>query len=65
MWQPYIDILNYFDLRISNGAVEGMNNKAKVVSHRSYGFRTADNYITALYHALGNLPEPEMAHRFL
>jgi len=58
-------ILNYFDLRISNGAVEGMNNKAKVVSHRCYGFRTADNYITALYHALGDLPEPEMVHRFL
>jgi len=58
-------ILNYFEMRISNGAVEGMNNKAKVVSHRCYGFRTADNYITALYHALGDLPEPEMVHRFL
>jgi len=59
------DILNYFDERISNGAVEGMNNKAKVVSHRCYGFRTAKNYITALYHCLGKLPEPELVHRFL
>lgn len=59
------DILNYFKLRIDNGAVEGMNNKAKVVSHRCYGFRTAHNYITALYHCLGNLPEPELVHRFL
>lgn len=58
-------ILNYFDERISNGAVEGMNNKAKIVSHRAYGFRTAKNYITALYHCLGKLPEPEMPHRFL
>jgi transposase len=58
-------ILSYFDERISNGAVEGMNNKAKVVSHRCYGFRTAKNYITALYHCLGNLPEPELVHRFL
>lgn len=58
-------ILNYFDIRISNGAVEGMNNKAKAVRHRCYGFRTADNYITALYHCLGNLTEPEMVHRFL
>lgn len=58
-------ILAYFDERISNGAVEGMNNKAKVVSHRSYGFRTAATYITALYHCLGDLPEPELVHRFL
>lgn len=59
------DILNYFQVRIDNGAVEGMNNKAKVVSHRSYGFRTAETYITALYHCLGKLPEPELVHRFL
>lgn len=59
------NILTYFDERITNGAVEGMNNKAKVVSHRCYGFRTANNYITALYHCLGNLPEPDLVHRFL
>lgn len=59
------NILTYFEERITNGTVEGMNNKAKVVSHRCYGFRTARNYITALYHCLGNLPEPELVHRFL
>lgn len=59
------EILNYFDLRIDNGAVEGMNNKAKVVSHRCYGFRTANTYMMALYHCLGKLPEPELVHRFL
>ena len=37
------DILSYFEMRLDNGAVEGMNNKAKVVSHRCYGFRTASN----------------------
>jgi len=58
------DILNYFDLPISNGAVEGLNNKAKVISHRCYGFRTATNYITALYHCLGKLPEPVLVHKF-
>ena len=58
-------ILNYFKEQISNGAVEGMNNKAKVVSHRCYGFRTARTYITNLYHCLGNLPEPVLVHRFL
>jgi transposase len=59
------EILNYFELPIDNGAVEGLNNKAKVVSHRCYGFRTAKTYITALYHVLGKLPEPPMVHRFL
>jgi len=59
------NILSYFDLRIDNGLVEGMNNKAKVVSHRCYGFRTAKTYITALYHCLGDLPEPKLVHRFL
>lgn len=59
------NILTYFDEQITNGAVEGMNNKAKVVSHRCYGFRTASTYITALYHCLGKLPEPKLVHRFL
>lgn len=59
------DILSYFELRIDNGLVEGMNNKAKVISHRCYGFRTANTYITALYHCLGDLPEPKLVHRFL
>jgi transposase len=58
-------ILNYFQLPIDNGAVEGLNNKAKVVSHRCYGFRTAKTFITALYHVLGDLPEPKMMHKFL
>ena len=59
------DILNCFEKRIGNAAVEGMNNKARVVSRRCYGFRTAKNYIIVLYHCLGNLPEPELVHRFL
>jgi len=59
------DILNYFQIRIDNGVPEGMNNKAKVVSHRCCGFRTAKTYITALYHCLGNLPKPQLVHRFL
>ena len=58
-------ILNYFRLPIDNGIVEGLNNKAKVVSRRCYGFRAAKTYITALYHCLGKLPEPTLVHRFL
>jgi transposase len=59
------EILNYFRMRITNGTVEGLNNKAKVISHRAYGYRTAETFELALYHGLGNLPEPKLAHRFL
>ena len=34
-------ILSWTKSRVSNGAVEGMNNKIKSISHRSFGFRTA------------------------
>jgi len=57
-------VLNYFRLRISNGVVEGLNNKAKVVIRRAYGFRTAKNYIRNLYHCMADLPLPETLHTF-
>jgi transposase len=58
-------LLAYFELRIDNGMVEGLNNKAKVVSHRAYGYRSAHMYITALYHCLGDLQMPKLLHRFV
>jgi transposase len=59
-------LLNWFRAKgqISTGTVEGLNNKIRVVTRRSYGFRTFDAMEVALYHALGKLPEPESAHRF-
>ncbi|SRR5260221_13564494 len=33
-------ILPWTQLRLSNGAVEGMNNKIKSISHHSFGFRS-------------------------
>lgn len=59
-------LLNWFMARgeIALGCVEGFNNKAKVVTKRSYGFRSFDILKIALYHALGDLPEPEFTHRF-
>ena len=44
------DILNYFRMPIDNGTVEGLNNKAKLVIHKTYGFRTAKTYTRNLYH---------------
>jgi transposase len=60
-------LLNWFRARgeISSGAVEGLNNKIRVVTRRSYGFRTYEAMEIALYHTLGRLPEPnEFTHRF-
>ena len=59
-------LLHWFRAKgeISSGAVEGLNNKIRVVTRRSYGFRTYKAMEMALYHTLGRLPEPESAHRF-
>ena len=59
-------ILNWFRARgmISAGTVEGFNNKAKLTVRKSYGFRTYAAIEVALYHALGNLPEPQFTHKF-
>ncbi len=59
-------ILNWFRAggAISSGAVEGMNNKLKVIIRRSYGFRSYEATSAALYHGLGKLPEPPLIHRF-
>jgi transposase len=59
-------LLNYFRARkaFSSGIVEGLNNKAKVTMRKAYGFRTFKMLELALYHVLGKLPEPKLAHRF-
>jgi transposase len=59
-------LLNWFLAggNLSSGVVEGFNNKLKLITRKSYGFRTQEAYETALYHNLGNLPEPEFTHRF-
>ena len=59
-------ILNWFEWKkaFSSAAVEGLNNKARVVTRRAYGFRIFPVLETALYHTLGKLPEPELTHRF-
>lgn len=59
-------ILNWFEAKneISLGAVEGQNNKAKVVIRKSYGFRTAKVLEISLYHKLARLPVPKLAHEY-
>jgi transposase len=59
-------LLNWLKAKgeISSGAIEGLNNKIRVVTRRSYGFRTYKAMELALYHNLGRLPEPESTHKF-
>jgi transposase len=59
-------ILHWFEWKkaFSSAAVEGMNNKARVVTRRAYGFKAFPVLQVALYHTLGKLPEPELSHRF-
>ena len=59
-------LLNYFRARkqFSSGVIEGLNNKAKVTMRKAYGFRTFRATELALYHVLGKLPEPKLAHSF-
>jgi transposase len=67
MLQSHRDlILNWFRAKgsISAAAVEGLNGKAKVATRKAYGFRAAETLKTALYHQLGDLPEPGTTHRF-
>ena len=60
-------LLNWFRARkrFSAGVVEGLNNKAKTTMKNAYGYRTFTALQVALYHTLGDLPEPQIAHRFL
>jgi len=59
-------ILNWFLAKgaISAGTIEGFNNKVKLTTRKSYGFRTYEAVEISLYHNLGRLPEPEFTHRF-
>ena len=59
-------ILNWFKAKgkLSSGAVEGLNLKAKLTMRKAYGFKTLKCLEIALYHTLGKLPEPEYLHRF-
>ena len=45
-WQD--QILNYFESRQTSGVVEGINNKARVVTKRAYGIKSADTLWTRL-----------------
>ena len=58
--------MNYFKAKkaFSSGAVEGLNRKINLVTRKPYGFRNFEVMKIALYHTMGGLPEPPLAHEF-
>jgi transposase len=59
-------ILNWFkaEKAYSSGVVEGLNRKVNLVTRKAFGFRSYDVLEIALFHTMGELPEPELTHRF-
>ena len=59
-------ILNWFRAKgeVLSRALEGLNNKVKLVTRKSYGFRTPQVAKLALLHNLVRLPESKRIHRF-
>lgn len=59
-------IMNWFKAKkqFSSGIVEGMNRKVNLVTRKGFGFRSYEVLKIALFHTMGDLPEPESTHRF-
>ena len=58
-------LLTWFEARgLSSGIVEGFNNNAKLTMRKSYGSKEVETTSTALYHQLGDLPEPNRTRKF-
>ncbi|NQY01590.1 MAG: ISL3 family transposase [Flavobacteriaceae bacterium] len=59
-------IMNYFKAKkqFSSGVVEGLNRKINLTTRKAFGFRTFEGLQIALFHTMGNLPEPKTTHRF-
>lgn len=59
-------IMNWFKAKkaFPSGTVEGLNRKVNLVTRKAYGFRSYEVLKVALFHTMGDLPEPKMIHRF-
>ena len=57
-------ILAYLDTRMTNGPVEGINNKLRVIARRAYGFHSHRPLISMLYLCCGGIKlEPPLPTR--
>jgi len=51
-------ILAWTRVQATNGALEGLNNKVKLISHRAFGDRHPHYSIAAISHCCAQLPLP-------
>ena len=59
-WQE--EILNYFDYRITNGFVEGKNNRIKTIKRMAYGYRNMANFRLRILATNSKGPEVGLSH---
>jgi transposase len=59
-------LMNYFRAKkqYHSGMVEGFNLKVGNAMRKAFGYRNFEYLCIALYHQLGDLPEPKSIHRF-
>jgi transposase len=57
-------ILNFFESRLTNGLLEGINHKIQLAKRRARGYRNTNNYINMIYFLCGKL-EFDYPHRFI
>jgi transposase len=53
-------ILAFIDSRLTNARLEGMNNKIRLLSHRAYGFHSAEPLIAMVYLCCSKISLPEI-----
>jgi hypothetical protein len=58
-------IFGYSEVAIDNGSVEALNKRAKAISHRAFGYRTAGTFKLALYYGVGETPHPKINPKIL
>lgn len=58
-------LLNWFraEKQFSSGIVENSNTKENITTRKVYNLKNYNGAEIALYHALGELPVPEIAHK--
>lgn len=49
------NVLTYFIHRISNAVAEGLNSKIQTIEKAAYGFRSFENFKTAIFFHCGGL----------
>jgi transposase len=53
-------ILAFIDSRLTNARLEGTNNKVRLISHRAFGFHSAQPLIAMIYLCCSNITLPQL-----